>query len=278
MKKVILVVLNNFINDSRVQKEAVSLKDGGYDVKVVALHEGALAEHETIQGVEVHRIKLKSRSWSKNKIVQLFKYVELIYKFVRLYGKADIIHCNDLNTLPLGVVVKTLRNRKAKIVYDAHEYETELNGLHGIHKKITKIAEKMFIGFADKVLTVGNTIAEEYVRLYGIAKPAIILNAPSYKTIEKKNIFRKTFGIREDQTIFLYQGGLTVGRGIEVLLDTFEAMGNDKGVIVFMGYGYLDKLIKEKAEKNNNIFFHPAVTPDVLLNYTSSWDFYNRGL
>jgi glycosyltransferase involved in cell wall biosynthesis len=131
----------------------------------------------------------------------------------------------------------------------------------------------MFIGFADKVLTVGNTIAEEYVRLYGIAKPAIILNAPSYKTIEKKNIFRKTFGIREDQTIFLYQGGLTVGRGIEVLLDTFEAMGNDKGVIVFMGYGYLDKLIKEKAEKNNNIFFHPAVTPDVLLNYTSSADF-----
>ncbi|MBF4377114.1 glycosyltransferase, partial [Vibrio anguillarum] len=32
-------------------------------------------------------------------------------------------------------------------------------------------------------------------------------------------------------------------------------------------------LIQEKAHQQSTIFFHPAVTPDVLLNYTSSADY-----
>lgn len=277
--KVVSLVLNNFKNDSRVLKENISLQKAGYDVKVVALHEEPLKEFEEMQNIPVHRIKLKTRSWSKHRIVQLIKYFEFIYKFVRKYKKNDIFHCNDLSALPIGAIIKKFFNRNAKIVYDAHEYETEVNGLQGIEKKLKKWLEKSLIKYADKVITVSDAIADEYVKLYDIGKPALVLNTTPYKKIEKKNIFRETLDIKENQTIFLYQGGLSKGRGIEILLEAFKTLNtkhqsqNTNAVIIFMGYGSLENLIKERSKEYKNIYFHQAVSPDVLLDYTSSADF-----
>ncbi len=219
----------------------------------------------------------------KRKIVALKtkflnKYFKLHrLKFNLLFAKrckdSDIIHCNDLLTLPMGVIVKKFYNKDVKIVYDAHEYETELNGLEGGKKKFRKLLEKSLIKYADKVITVSDSIAQEYVRLYGIEKPVLVLNTPPYKTIVKKDIFRETFNISKDKTIFLYQGGLVNGRGIEDILESFRELKNSKSVIVFMGYGVFEEEIQKHAAEYDNIFFHPAVSPDVLLNYTSSADF-----
>jgi len=148
-----------------------------------------------------------------------------------------------------------------------------------VQKKSVKWLERILIKYADKVIAVSDAIANEYVKLYGIEKPALVLNAPPYKKIQKKNIFRETFGIKEDQTIFLYQGGLSKGRGIEILIEAFKTPNtkhqtqNTNAVIVFMGYGPLEKLIQETSKEYRNIYFHPAVTPDILLDYTSSADF-----
>ena len=65
LKTVTSIVLNNFQNDSRVLKENISLQNAGYGVKVVALHEEPLKEFDETQNISVHRIKLKSRAWSK---------------------------------------------------------------------------------------------------------------------------------------------------------------------------------------------------------------------
>src|SRR5690606_25297168 len=79
-------------------------------------------------------------------------------------------------------------------------------------------------------------------------------------------------GIRSDQTIFLYQGGLSSGRGIEILIEAFSNQEGDKNGLVCMGYGPLEHSIKEKADTTATIFYHPAVMPDVLLAHTSSAD------
>jgi len=273
LKKVTSIVLNNFKNDSRVLKENISLQKAGYAVQVVALHEEPLKEQEEVQNIPVHRIKLKSRNWSKNKFIQLLKYFEFIYRAVKGYKNSDIVHCNDLNALPVGVIIKKFFNKNVKVVYDAHEYETEINGLKGIQKFLIKRLEKFLIKYADTVICVSDAIADEYVKLYGIKKPALVLNTPPYKNIEKKDIFRETLNISKEKTIFLYQGGLSSGRGIEILLDTFREMNDDKSVIVFMGYGVLEKLVQSASKEYDNIYFHKAVTPDVLLDYTSSADF-----
>lgn len=271
LKKTASIVLNNFTNDSRVLKENVSLYNAGYDVTVVALYENSLKKYDKISGVSVHRINLKSRKLSKNKFVQLFKYIEFVYKVVKRYNKFDVIHCNDLDTLPIGVIIKRFYNKNVKIIYDAHEYETETNALHGMQKKFAKWLERYLIKYADAIITVSDSIANEYARLYDIMKPSLVLNTPPYKNVRKTNIFREKFNIDNDQTIFLYQGNLGSGRGINILLDTFKQLGRES-VIIFMGYGKVDR-IKQLAKENDNIFYHEAVSPDILLNYTSSADF-----
>jgi len=274
LKKVTSLVLNNFTNDSRVLKENISLQKAGYYVNVVALYDITLKEYEKVQNVPVSRIRLKTRNWSKNKAIQLIKYLEFLFRVVKQYKNSDIIHCNDLNSLPIGVIIKKFFNRKVKIVYDAHEYE--INDIPNQSTKSIKIKfyiEKFFIKYADKVITVSNAIADEYVKLYDIEKPALVLNTPSFKAIKKKNIFRETLGIDNKNRIFLYQGGLSKGRGIEILLNVFKTIKNDEVVIVFMGYGPLESLIEEASKEYKNIYLHKTVPPEILLDYTSSADF-----
>ena len=273
-KEVTSIVLNNFKNDSRVLKENISLQGAGYDVKVVALHEEGLPEFEEVQGIPVHRVRLRSKNWPKNKLIQLLKYFEFIYTVVKRYHDSEIIHCNDLNALPVGYFIKKFYNKDVKIVYDAHEYEiNDKPNESPLSIKIKYFLEKHLITSADKVITVSDAIAEAYTRLYDIEKPALVLNTPLYQHIEKKDIFREVFQIKREQTIFLYQGGLSKGRGIETLLDAFKRIEDDRSVIVFMGYGPLEEMIKSASKMHHNIYFHPAVTQEVLLDHTSSADF-----
>ncbi|CUU68772.1 putative glycosyl transferase [Campylobacter hyointestinalis subsp. hyointestinalis] len=270
MKNIILIVLNNFKNDSRVLKESVSLKNAGYNVKVVALYEDLLSEFDNINGIDVHRIKLKSKNWSKNKLIQILKYMEFMYKVIKLYRKNDIFHCNDLDTLPIGVIIKLFFNKKAKLVYDAHEFEINQKPFQSkLSIKLNYFLEKKLIKYTDTCFTVSQSIASEYNRLYRV-KPVILFNAPNFKEPIKTDKFRENLPIKKDSIILLYQGGLMRGRGLELWIEAFKRRKDDKVVMVFMGYGELEEDIKKAVKSTSNIFYHPAVSPDVVLDYTAA--------
>lgn len=274
MLKIANLVFNNFTNDSRVIKESSSLAKHGYDVTVVAnLDKNLKKEEKNKNNFLVKRFSYFDRTVTQNKLGKLKAYYFYIKESVSYCKNFDILHCNDIHTLPIGFIIKIIYKRNVKIVYDAHEYETEINGLNGVKKVLMQILEKILIKCADKVITVSDSIANEYVRLYNIEKPVLVLNTPPYKKIKAKNIFREKLNISKNKNIFLYQGVLSDGRGIRVLLDTFKLVDDNKSVIVFMGYGDLEYLIKTTSKKNNNIYFHKAVDPQVLLDYTSSADF-----
>jgi glycosyltransferase involved in cell wall biosynthesis len=159
------------------------------------------------------------------------------------------------------------------LVYDTHELETEQGGESKFRNYVLKYIEKKFIKFADLIVTVSNPISEWYQSKYNIKRPPVILNVPAlYKEEKKYNIFREKLSIPEDVTIILYQGGFGTGRGIELLLETFTKYVIEKTVIVFMGYGPLEGLIRQAALTNKFIFLNPSVSPDELLPYTSSAD------
>ena len=272
MIKVATLVFNPFTNDSRVLKEALSLAKNNYSVTVVAHGDEGLQTKETIENIEVVRVAYLNRKVTKKKFLKIKAYFSYIKESISYSKEFDILHCNDLNTLPIAVAIKRFYNKNVKIIYDAHEYETEMKGLSGITKILTKFFEKSMIKYADKTITVSNSIANEYAKLYNIEKPNLVLNAPPYKKIEKKDIFREKFNISKEKTIFLYQGGLSGGRGIEIILEAFTDIDKNS-VVVFMGYGQLEELVNEYANKYENIYYHEAVTPDVLLDYTCSADF-----
>lgn len=271
--RVVNIVLNNFTNDTRVLKTTKTLLGMGINADVVCLFDDGLEEHESYDGVDVYRIRLKTRKWSKLRVIQAIKYIEFFFRVLKERRKADVYHCNDLSALPIGVVAKLL-NRQSKVVYDAHEYEiNDVPNQSRFSIKIKYFLERFLIKFADEVITVSDSIAECYRGLYKIKKPHVVLNCPTKQSRESCDFFREKFGISKKQRIFLYQGGLARGRGIEILLQAFEKARNNDSVLVCMGYGVLENLIRERASLSPNIYFHPAVSPDVLLGYTSSADY-----
>ena len=276
---IVSVVLNNFINDSRVLKECTSLKRSGYDVRVIALHGENLFESEELCGVDVTRIRLISKKIFPNYkglLFQALRYIEFGIKFICIARKADFIHCNDLGPLPISVICKWLTCNRIKIVYDAHEFETEQeNDINPQVHRLMVCTESFLIKYVDRMITVSNSIAEEYVKRYKISLPVVVLNSPLFRsmTIPKPDKFREVFCINKETKIFLYQGGLMKGRSIEVLIQAFNNIENRNVVLVIMGYGPLQQYVQIVANSSPNIYFHDAVQPQVLLEYTASADF-----
>ncbi len=271
------ISLTNLKNESRILKETNTLiQNSIFDkIYIVGLWEEGLSTEDNLDTQRViNRIVLRSRSWSKNLFSQMIKYIEFSFRVIRTYRKKNIkiITVHSLGLLPLGTIAKV--SFSSKLIYDAHEYEIERQGLTGIRKRLSKILEKMLIGYCDKVIVVSQSIADEYHTLYPqMQKPYIVLNTPAYKNLEKQDIFREKLKIDKNKIIFLYQGALSIGRGIEILLETFKNIDDEKAVMVFMGYGPLEEKVIEVAKEYKNIYFHKAVSPDILLEYTSSADF-----
>lgn len=276
MKKILSIVLNNFTHDSRVLKECLSLKKAGYKISVLALHDGSedLVEQELFSGIPVYRIRLKTKEWSKKPVVQALKYLEFIIRAQPACYKVNVLHCNDLNGLIVGAVAKILSFGRLKIVYDAHELECEAGARSRRGKKLLELAERLTIPFANQVITVSPSIANDYTRRYNVPKPILVLNAPSWREeIPQGDIFRQKYGISQEQKIFLYQGGLSFARAVKELVDAFVARRTDDAVLIFMGYGPAEEYIRESSAKHSNIFLHPAVPPHEIMQYTCGADY-----
>jgi glycosyltransferase involved in cell wall biosynthesis len=272
MKKVISIVFNNFKNDSRVLKECQSLKNNHFDVSVVALHEEGLAEHENYLGIDVHRMKLKTRGMPKSFFYQIIKLIETAFIIIKNYKKVDIIHCNDLLPLPIAVFMKFLSGGKMKIVYDSHEYQIETMKLKGknFRKKVLYLTEKFLIKKTDSVITVSESIAQEYKRLYGLNEVSVVLNCPNYKEQQPTNKLREALHIDANKKILLYQGALAEGRGLHKLMEAAKNLNRDDFALVFMGMGPMTRDIELESKTSPFIYFQPAVPPDQILEYTSS--------
>lgn len=272
--KVIHIVLNSFTFDSRVQKEVNSLKKAGYQIFVFALQEKNFLEEEP-GNPYIRRFKLKTRPWPKKKFFQAFKYLELIYLAMKEAKKIkpQIVHAHDLNALPIGYLI-SLRHR-TPLIYDAHEFETERDKFKSeLLKKILRIIEGLLIRRVSKTITVSQSIALAYQKMYKI-KPELILNCSNYqKSLPKNKDFRKKNHLPLNKKIFIYQGSLDPGRGVEILIQVFKELKNENIALLLMGYGALKEEVQKAAlDSPETIFFRNAVPPNELVNYTCSTDF-----
>lgn len=267
--------MNEFTNASRVLKQVDSLTKNKVFEKIIIIALGSekLKSYEEItDDIVLHRIRLYTRNLPKGLFFQLIKYVEFFIRTLLILFKIKpkVINAHALSVLPFALFAKYLF--KSLVVYDAHELETEQVSGMNLRKKLAKWLERKLIYKIDMMFVVSESIADWYVKEYDINRPSVVLNAPNKRELRANNHFREQLAIREEQVILLYQGGLFAGRGVQLILDAFKERADDKVVVVFMGYGELEQNIKLAAAENNNIFFFPAVPPQVVLEYTSSAD------
>jgi len=188
--------------------------------------------------------------------------------FILLVVKADILVANDLDTLP-GVFLAS-RIKKTPVVYDSHEYFTEvpeLIGRKGV-KSIWECIESVLLPRIKYAYTVSSSIAEDYKRKYRI-NMQVIRNLP-FRMENLKPSFRLRKG---NENIILYQGSLNLGRGLELAVKSMQYMENAR--LIIAGTGDLEKKLRELTSSlslDEKILFTGRISPELLWHYTIQAD------
>ena len=262
-------------HSSRIFKITTSVTNAGIVDKViiVAIWEKGLKKHEELDKKrEVIRIKTFCQLFPKCKIARFLKEYEFsVYVFFRFFWKKiDIINAHSVEVLPVGSLLKIFTG--ATLIYDTHELETEKRP-HKLGNFFNRVSEGIFIRFVNYIITVSYSIAEWYRKKYRTKKIYIVRNVPIVldEKIEKTNILKGKFNINDNEILFIYLGMLKKGRFIKQTLDLFSEIDNKKHV-VFMGFGTLEKMIREYASKYKNIHYHPSVPVNEILMYTQGAD------
>lgn len=274
MTQILHIVRNAVTHDSRVLKETGAILERFPDKNLViaGFHDQGYAEQELIGNRQVHRWRLKTRPLPKDLFSQAIKFFEWRYRLVSAYMKEplQVIHCHDLEPLPIAVKLKKLTG--AKLIYDAHELETERNGGQGIRKRLSQWQENRLMPFVDHLITVSPSIRDWYAQRYPSIPISLVRNIPQH--IEANTTvkpLRATLGVPDDALLFLYLGGIGKGRGVEAILEGFASQGV-KHHVLFMGSGPLLQQVKNYAKECPRIHFQPPVPPDEVIAYACGAD------
>ncbi|MFH1547235.1 MAG: glycosyltransferase [bacterium] len=271
MKKVINILFNDFTNDNRVMKECRTLKNNGYKVELVATHfDNSLPEEEKVEGITVKRVNVGRIKFLTLNLFLFWVHIVLKYKNQKMF------HCNDLYGLPPAWFIKTFLNKEVKIVYDCHEHETEAQIYIGntLLHWAAKVSERAMIYSTDKVIVVSESIADDYVKMYGIERPELVMNCPQYKNYKNTDYLRKEFNIPKDHMILFYVGIYKQGRGLENLIELFsEARKKNKKIsLVLLTWGDDTGLLHELIKRSPDVYWHDRAPLDVFMNYVASAD------
>lgn len=278
MKKINLHLTHTDIeSDSRILKEMSALAVSGYIVSGlgVTLNEGSQKSPINFSA-DISAIKLISRQWTflPRTLRHVVSLLELVGKMLpkAICKKPDIVHCHDTLVLPLGVIVKMLTG--AKLVYDAHELESDRNGLSKLQGRLTLWVEKILWRFVDALIVVSPSIQKWYYEAIGPKKSTVILNAPLFlnNNQAENNYLRDKYSIPHESKIFIYVGILGRGRGLDLITQAFVDE-NVSSHVVFLGYGELSEHLKKLAEKHPNLHVHDAVAHSQVVPVVKSADF-----
>lgn len=250
-RTILHVVRNPISFDSRVLKETQSIfsRFPSARILVAGMSDASFPEYELLGNREIYRSRLLTRSLPKNLFFQVIKFYEWQYRLCSMYQDQPIalVHCHDLEPLPIAVKLKRLTG--AKLIYDAHELETERNGGFGIRKMLSKFQEKTLMPFVDHLITVSPSIKDWYSQQYPLKPISLVRNIPELVDANAPvKPLRAALGIPGDSLLFLYLGGLGKGRGVEVILKGFSSHGV-KHHVLFMGSGPLLEQVRYYAEK-----------------------------
>ena len=266
--RVLMLLENVFPPDDRVEKEALSLINSGYEVHVACYSRSDdFIEEETYKGIYIHRQKI---SWLMHK----FSAAILILPFYFWYWKKFALNLQEnfsyaaihVHDLPLSKIGYSLKKKyKIKLICDQHEfysnwivYTAHYNTFLG---KIVKFMsnwvsyEKEYLSKANLVVTVEEPLRELYLKKYQLNPQGVISlpNTPLRKIFNEKNIDQKIVEKYKDYYVLTYVGAIDILRGldlaIEALVEIKKIIPNVKMLLVGGTVKPYDPVFKAKQHK-----------------------------
>jgi len=263
-------------NESRIERMTKTLSSASIFDHIVVIGKSKelrtcqLDEHRwfiTIRDLGTIECGIASKLWS------IISWYLSVLEWAR-YKHISCVNCHSLSTLPLGVILKY--KKRAKLVYEPHELETESLGLPMSLRGVARSCERLCITHADSVITVNTMIREWYQKKYRLPRLLSVYNYPQQEksVLREKNKLRTELGISADSTIWLYQGLLVKSRGIGVFMNCFKRILGSRGDhhLVIMGYGSLQDKLEQESINFPNIHIRDSVSPSNLLAYTRDAD------
>lgn len=213
-------------------------------------------------------------SWRVMKPAFAARQTEKIWKQFLRDDTVSIIHVHDYGMLSAGVRLKRLTG--AKLLYDAHELESEVNAIHPIESWAVRRQEKSLWGKIDAFVTVSEAIRRHYFTGNHPIDSEVVLNSPLALDrrggAEECATIRRKLGVPDEHELFVAIGYLYPGRGIENLLRAFEGLP-DNFHLAFLGSGALENDVRASSGFGKNIYLLKPVPHECLVEFISSADY-----
>lgn len=270
----VMLLLNPYTHDSRVEKEAATLLGAGYRVTVVALAADGLPTRELRAGADV--IRVKRPGWPP-----LLRFFLLRRRMARVaIGlEPDAIHAHDTEALDIaGRVATALR---VPIVYDGHELwlERVRRNRSTLYASLTRRyfarVERRWLPRAAGRITVSEPIAQHLRRRYGLSEIVVVPNYPiPVEPPDPPWQLRRLPGatsVPVDAPIVLFIGNATEGRGIEELMEAMESL--PEAHLVLLGAADQEDYVRPLARRHHvarRVHVTPRVPSEHVVNYAAS--------
>lgn len=252
----VLMILDNPCDpDWRVLKEAHSLTEAGFSVRILAWdRSGLLPKEELNDDVRIVRIRTPSRHRGPiGRLATASRYWVSVM-VAALAEEFDAIHSHDLPNLPVGVLLSLWRRRP--LVYDAHELYW-MDRLKSRAKRMTlleRYGERLLIRRAAQVITVSEKLAGYYQRFH----PGVTVVGNWYNPIEVDRFsglqLRRVLGIADTAFCLVYAGSLGPERDHQLLID-YSAAYPDTAVVVAGRGGSAEESFRRAAGALPNLRF-----------------------
>lgn len=201
-----------------------------------------------------------------------YKFINLRLFFYLLFHRFDLLVANDLDTLLPNYLISKLK--RMPLVYDSHEYFTGVPEIQNrpLIKWVWTTIEKNIFPRLKYVMTVSDSIAEQYEKQYGI-RPVVIRNC-ARSSVGMKQFSRSDLGVPDDHLLLILQGGgINIDRGGEELIEAVSRLENVS--LIIAGSGDVIDLLKEKTIALNSfdrIRFIKKLPWKEMMRYTRSAD------
>lgn len=263
-----MILDKTFPPDPRVENEAISLVECGFDVFLFCLkYDGRQPDREVIHGIQVRRYLSGKLEYKLSALAYTLPFYSIlmakkIRDFLRV-NQIDIIHIHDIRIA--GAVFKENREFKLPVVLDLHDNMPEIMkqyphlqkfpGKYLISPGKWKEKEEAFIRKAQNVVTVSNEFKEELTKR---------MPSQEQKIVVVPNTVRRSFfsDYKPDEDILnryknnfviVYLGDTGIRRGLLTAIDAVPELSQKiAGLkLVIVGSNTSDVVLKNRVKELN---------------------------
>jgi len=253
-----MLLSKSIIGDTRVNREAKSIIDAGFSVKVFSWgrdkNQFYRAKFESDIDVDFIGPLCPKRS-----LVNFVLKLPLFWLSCLRNAKKEkisIVHAHDLDTLVIGFIISRFRN--CPLIFDSHESYTDMiaNDVPGAIIRIVNFVQKLLIRKADLVIVANDRLIP---RIGADEDALVLLNCPSRTELNST----ENSNNRRESDITHTIGYFGTLEPYRFVIEAMEVVNKKKKwKLLIAGDGTLSKSVSEFAAKSESIEYLGIVTHD----------------